>query len=86
MDTQGILGILAGVFGVAATAYSIGQKQAIGSVDHKVRGIEQWRAGLPAHLDATYVRQKELALELKPLHETLVRIEADIKAMRGEHP
>lgn len=68
---------------VSIAVYAARTRALTESTDHKVRNIQHWRDGLPVHMDATYVRQKELALELKPIHDALTRIEEGLETLRG---
>lgn len=88
MDWLVLFGVLGGGSLILSLGIVIGSRKALGNeigiVDHKVRNLQHWKEALPAYMDATYVRQKELTLELKPIHDALERIEARLDAVMGK--
>lgn len=92
MDALGFLGIALGLVAALGTAYGIGRKQVgaslndkalqpvnaeIGRVDHRVRGLQQWRELLPAQLEAKFVQRGEFSLVIASLE----RIERNQEAL-----
>ena len=91
MDAQliGLLGALTGLGGVFAFGVTVGRtkgvKADLDALDRKYHRLANWKDGLPKELSEIYVPRKELALELKPIHDSLKRIEACL-ALRGDRP
>lgn len=82
MDLQtliALVGAMTGLGGVFAFGVTVGRtrgvKADLEALDHKYHRLANWKDGLSKELQDTYVPRKELALELKPIHDALQRIE-----------
>lgn len=81
MDAQAWFGLFGGGSLLVTIGIAIGlsrsRSRVLDELDHRFQNLDNWRLNLlPITLDNTFVRQKELALELKHLHDALQRIEA----------
>lgn len=83
MDAQAVFGVIAAVSTVLGFGIVIGRTRTLSgtvlsdlkALDSKLHRLASWKDGLPRELSEVYVPRKELALELKPIHDALKRIE-----------
>lgn len=90
MDTQAILGLVGGVVGGCGGVFAIGMavgrkstsavRKDLIALDARYHKLSNWKDGLPKELGETYVPRKELAIELRSIHESLTRIENALDA------